>query len=651
MDTLFVSIAVILAGGAAGLLLFRQFTLMKMVAIATISVGCGIGLYYVVPKLLQGTPATASYNWLHTFTLSFTLDSVSLFFLIPIFLIPPLTLIYSFHYLENEQKRQRAGVNYFFFSILIASMALVVMSANMITFLLAWELMSLSSFFLVMYDYEVFANRKAGYLYFIFAQGGAMFLFAAFALIHNHSASFDFSSFAAVPEQAKLLIFVLAFLGFGSKAGIFPLHIWLPKAHPAAPSHVSAIMSGVMIKMGIYGIFRMYLLLEPATPVIGQIVLVTGMITGILGVVYALAKQDIKQLLAYSSVENIGIILIGMGIGMMGISEQNQAMAFFGFAGAFMHVFNHSIFKSLLFMGAGSVLHKAKTKNIEELGGLMKRMPVTGRSFLAGSVAISGLPPFSGFIGEFLIYYGAFQGLTGEKLPFILTILAIISLAVIGGMATACFTKVVGLAFLGEPRTTQAANASESGIAMGAIMAVMALSCLIIGVYPEPFIRLAFSGIRDISAVSGFNTDAFMLIVRHLSQTALLFIGIFVAVSLFRKILYAKKEIGSGGTWGCGFTQPTVRMQYTGTSYAYEMVQFFNPFVPIKDTYSGIKKIFPGQTTWQSEVTDIAETGYQRYLMTPMLKLINKLRWIQHGHIQLYIGYIIVAIIVLLLFL
>ena len=651
MDTLFVSIAVILAGGAAGLLLFRQFTLMKMVVIATISAGCGIGLYYVVPKLLQGTPATTSYNWLPTFTLAFTLDSVSLFFLIPIFLIPPLALIYSFHYLENEQKRLRAGVNYFFFSILIVSMALVVMSANMITFLLAWELMSLSSFFLVMYDYEVYANRKAGYLYFIFAQGGAMFLFATFALIHSHSASFDFSSFAAVPEQAKLLIFVLAFLGFGSKAGIFPLHIWLPKAHPAAPSHVSAIMSGVMIKMGIYGIFRMYLLLEPATPVIGQIVLVTGMTTGILGVVYALAKQDIKQLLAYSSVENIGIILIGMGIGMMGISEQNQAMAFFGFAGAFMHVFNHSIFKSLLFMGAGSVLHKAKTKNIEELGGLMKRMPVTGRSFLAGSVAISGLPPFSGFIGEFLIYYGAFQGLTGEKLPFILTILAIISLAVIGGMATACFTKVVGLAFLGEPRTTQAANACESGIAMGVIMAVMALSCLIIGVYPEPFIRLAFSGIQDISAVSSFNTDAFMLIVRQLSQTALLFIGIFVAVSLFRKLLYAKKEIGSGGTWGCGFTQPTVRMQYTGTSYAYEMVQFFNPFVPIKDTYSGIKKIFPGQTTWQSEVTDIAETGYQRYLTTPLLKLINKLRWIQHGHIQLYIGYIIVAIIVLLLFL
>ncbi len=651
MDTLFVSIAVILAGGATGLLLYRQFTLMKLVAIVTTSAGCGIGLYFTLPMLLQGATAAASYSWLHVFSLAFKLDSISLFFLIPVFLVPPLTLIYSFHYLENEKKRLRAGVNYFFFSILIASMALVVMSANMITFLLAWELMSLSSFFLVMYDYEVKSNRKAGYLYFIFAQGGAMFLFAAFSLIYSHTGSFDFRSFAAIPEQAKLLIFILAFLGFGSKAGIFPLHIWLPKAHPAAPSHVSAIMSGVMIKMGIYGIFRLYLLLEPATPIIGQIVLITGMVTGILGVVYALAKQDIKQLLAYSSVENIGIILIGMGIGMVGVSEQNQAMAFFGFAGSFMHVFNHSIFKSLLFMGAGSVLHKAKTKNIEELGGLMKRMPVTGRSFLAGSVAISGLPPFSGFIGEFLIYYGAFQGLTSGKFSFILTILAIISLAVIGGMATACFTKVVGLAFLGEPRTEQAAAASESGAAMGAVMTIMAVTCLVIGVFPQPFISLAFSGIQDVSAVSNFNTDSFMLIVQHLSKTAAIFIGIFILVSLFRKMLYVNKEIGSGGTWGCGFTQPTVRMQYTGTSYAYEMVEFFNPFVPIKNAYSGIKKIFPGQTTWESTVTDIAETGFQRYLTTPMLQLVNKLKWIQHGHIQLYIGYIIMAIIVLLLFL
>lgn len=652
MDTLFVSIAVIFAGGVAGLLLFRQFTLMKLVAIATTSVGCFIGLAFTLPKLLSGAPGFAiSYNWLHIFTLAFKVDSVSLFFLIPVFVIPPLALLYSFQYLENKDKKFRAGVNYFFFSILVASMVLVTISANMITFLLFWEFMSLSSFFLVMYDYEIKINRKAGYLYFIFAQGGAMFLFATFALIYSHTGSFDFASFTTIPDNAKLLVFLLAFLGFGSKAGIFPLHIWLPKAHPAAPSHISAIMSGVMIKMGIYGIFRMYLLLDAPTPLIGQIVLVTGMVTGVLGVVYALAKQDIKQILAYSSVENIGIILIGLGIGMVGVSEQNQAMAFFGFAGSLMHVFNHSIFKSLLFMGAGSVLHMTKTKNIEELGGLMKRMPITGRSFLAGSVAISGLPPFSGFIGEFLIYYGAFQGLSSQQLPFVLIILAIVSLAVIGGLATACFTKVVGLAFLGEPRTEKAASAKEAGLSMGLVMVVMGLACLVIGVFPEPFIRMAFLGIKDVPAAAGFNTDAFVVIIHHISKTAALFIGIVILISLFRKMLYHKKEITSSGTWGCGFTQPTVRMQYTGTSYAAEMIDFYRPFVPQKSIYSGIRKIFPGKTTWETKVEDIAESNYQQRLIKPMLTFLQKLRWIQHGNIQLYIGYIIVAIIVLLLFL
>ncbi|AGF77413.1 formate hydrogenlyase subunit 3/multisubunit Na+/H+ antiporter, MnhD subunit [Desulfocapsa sulfexigens DSM 10523] len=651
MDTLFVSIAVIIAGGVAGLLLYRQFTLMKLVAIATTSAGCGIGLFFTLPNLFSSAAYTVSYNWLHVCNLAFSIDSVSLFFLIPIFVIPPLALIYSFHYLENSAKKFRAGVNYFFFSVLVASMALVVMSANMITFLLAWELMSLSSFFLVMYDYEVESNRKAGYLYFIFAQGGAMLLFAAFALIYSHTASFDFTSFATIPDQVKLYVFIIAFLGFGSKAGIFPLHIWLPKAHPAAPSHISAIMSGVMIKMGIYGIFRIYLLLDTPTPLIGQIVLVTGMVTGILGVVYALAKQDIKSMLAYSSVENIGIILIGLGIGMVGVSEQNQAMAFFGFAGAMMHVFNHSIFKSLLFMGAGAVLHKTKTKNIEELGGLMKRMPFTGRTFLVGSVAISGLPPFSGFIGEFLIYYGAFQGLSSQKLPFILIVLSIVSLAVIGGLAAACFTKVVGLAFLGEPRTENAANAKECGMSMRLVMGVMALACLAVGVLPEPFVNLAFLGIANIQTAAGFSTASFIVIIRNISQTAALFIGIFILVSILRKVLYARKEIGSGGTWGCGFTQPTVRMQYTGASYADEMVSFFKPFVPITTLYSGIREIFPGQTTWSIRVADIAESNYQRFLTTPLLNFVTRMKWIQHGNIQLYIGYIIVAIVVLLLFL
>ena len=651
MDTFFLAIGVILIAGILPLAISRQFNLMKAGCVLIMALGCIIGLIDVLSFLLApAEAATMSWPWLHIFTLSFKLDTVSAFFLIPIFLISPLALLYSFHYLEKPEQSSRVALNCFCYGLLVASMALVATASNIVTFALAWEIMSLSSFFLVVYEYQAKETRKAGYLYFIFAQGGAMFLFAAFAVIYSHTGNFSFDQVASLPEKIKLIVFILAFIGFGSKAGIFPLHIWLPHAHPAAPSHISAVMSGVMIKMGIYGIIRIYSLLNSPDMSYAIIVVITGMVTGILGVIYALGKQDMKKMLAYSSVENIGIILMGLGIGMIGVANDSTGMAFFGFAGAFLHVFNHSIFKSLLFMGAGAVLHKAKTKSINQLGGLMKRMPTTGKTFLAGSVAISGLPPFNGFVGEFLIYFGAFQGMKLHGLPFILATLTIISLAVIGGLATACFTKVVGLAFLGEPRTEAAANASEAGFTMQLVMVLLASACLFIGIYPEPFVRLAFSGLRDLQMVGAADPTLFLTLIRNVSLTAALFLVIIIGITLLRRMLYVRKQVDNGPTWGCGFTQPTVRMQYTGTSYAMSMVDFYRPFVPAKTVYTGIKKIFPGLTTYQTKVEDIAEKSMHQKVVKPLFKLLEKMRWIQHGKIQLYIAYIILAIVVLLLF-
>ncbi|MEW6517855.1 MAG: proton-conducting transporter membrane subunit [Thermodesulfobacteriota bacterium] len=625
---------------------------MKAGSCLVVAAGCLLGLFAALSVLPQsGDAARISLPWLHIFTLSFQMDSISAFFLLPIFIISPLAMFYSFHYMEKQEQSFRTAINYFFNAILIVSMALVACADNIPTFALAWEIMSVSSYFLVVHDFQNKETRQAGYLYFIFAQGGAMLLFAAFALVYSYTGDFAFAGFAAIPDSVKLVVFILAFLGFGSKAGIFPLHIWLPYAHPAAPSHISAIMSGVMIKMGIYGIIRIYALLGVPSMVFGQIVLLVGMATGVLGVVYALGNQDVKKLLAYSSVENIGIILIGLGVGMIGVATKTEAMAFFGFAGAFMHVLNHSIFKSLLFMGAGAVLHKAKTRSIDQLGGLMKRMPVTGRTFLVGSLAISGLPPFSGFIGEFLIYYGSFQGIHLQRTAFILSALAIISLAVIGGLAAACFTKLVGLAFLGEPRTEKAAQACEAGLSMKLTMILLALACLLIGILPEPFVRLAFSGIAGLQVAGAYNPQAFIELLRNISQTAALFIALFLLVSLLRKGLYWRKEVGAGPTWGCGFTRPTVRMQYTGTSYAASMIDFYRPFVPVKTFYSGIRKIFPGQTIYYTEVLDIAENKIHEMIIKPFFHLLQMLRWIQHGNIHLYIAYIVAAIIVMLLLL
>ena len=650
MDTYLLALAVVLAGGFFPLLTYRWFTLMKIGYVILTVAGCVLGLYAIAISFQRPDSASFSLQWLNLFSISFSLDAISAFFLVPIFTICPLAVVYSFHYMDKADQCGRVAVNYVFLSLLIISMALVATADDIISFALVWEMMSLSSFFLVMHEYQREATRKAGYIYLVFTQVGAMFIFAAFALAYSYTDAFGFQSLAGLPDTIKLLTFFLALVGFGSKAGIFPLHIWLPHAHPAAPSHVSAVMSGVMIKMGIYGIFRLYIALDITDIIFGQVILTLGMVSGILGVVYALGKHDLKKLLAYHSVENIGIILIGAGIGMIGIATGNTIMAGFGFAGGLLHVLNHSIFKSMLFFGAGAVLQKTGIRHIDQLGGLIKRMPTTGKTFLIGSISISGLPPFNGFISEFLIYYGAFHGLTLGGSSFIFTMFAILSLAIIGGLAAACFSKVVGVVFLGEPRTDTAAAASEAGISLTLPMIFLAVVCLVIGIFPEPFIVAAFQGLTSIKNLSPPSSEEIALVTGNLALAGRLIVVVFFLSVLLRKIFYRKKVIAKGPTWGCGFTQPTVRMQYTGTSYAMSIVDFFRPFVRIDTSYTGIRRIFPGRTTYETHVNDIAEVTLTDRLVTPLLFFLSKLRWIQHGHIQLYIGYIIVTIIVLLLF-
>lgn len=650
MNIFLLSLTVLLAGGLFSLLTHRLFRLMKIGYIAITIAGCLIGLYSILAPLQTATLISFSTTWLHQFTLSFTLDSLSAFFLIPIFTVCPLAALYSFHYMDNPEQRGRVAVNYFFLTLLIIAMALVATADNIISFALVWELMSLSSYFLVMHDYQKRSTRRAGYIYFIFTHVGAMFIFGAFALAYSYTGSYDLISFSSLPPGIKVTVFFLALVGFGSKAGIFPLHMWLPHAHPAAPSNISAVMSGVMIKLGIYGIFRLYGVLGVTELIFGEVVLTIGIISGILGVVYALGKHDLKKLLAYHSVENIGIILIGAGVGMIGIASDNMIMASFGFAGGLLHVLNHSLFKSLLFLGAGAVLQKTGVRHIDQLGGLIKRMPTTGRTFLIGSVSISGLPPFNGFVSEFFIYYGAFHGLSLHGSSFIFAMFAILSLAIIGGLAAACFSKVVGVVFLGEPRSEKTAAAVEAGFTLTLPMTLLAAACLFIGIFPEPFIMMVFQGLKGIPVLHAIGTEEIMVVAGNLAFIARLFLGLFILSIVLRKVIYRKKEITHGPTWGCGFTQPTVKMQYTGTSYAMSIVDFFRTFVHIRTTYSGINRIFPGRTTYDSRIDDIAETTILDQIISPLLYILGKLRWIQHGHIQLYIGYIMMTIIALLLF-
>jgi hydrogenase-4 component B len=647
----FLSLVTIAAGGVLAILLWRRPAVMKAAAVLLIGAGCLLGLIDAGARLSRSGPFTAACGTLGSLTLTFRIDALSAFFLTAIFAVCLLAALYSFNYLDHAAKPLRTGVHYFFFAMLIGAMALVVAADNLITFMLSWELMSLASFILVIHDDEDAGNRRAGYLYLVFSQSGAMFILAAFGVMFAHSDSLDFSAAAGLPEAAKILVFVLAFIGFGSKAGVFPFHPWLPHAHPAAPSPVSAVMSGVMIKTGIYGILRIYALLDWRTPLFGEIVLIAGVVSGVLGVVYALGQHDLKRLLAYHSVENIGIILIGLGLGMIGAAAGQPVMAVLGFAGGLLHVLNHAVFKALLFMGAGMVLHATGTRTIDALGGLLRRMKITGTTFLIGSLAISGLPPLNGFVSEFLIYLGGFRGLALDKSAFALCVVAIVGLAVIGGLALACFTKVVGVVFQGEARSRAAQTAHEKGPAMLAAMLVLAAACVAIGVFPGFFLPLALAAVSALGP--GFADVAlgpFLQLAANITLAAAIIGGMILLVFALRLFLYRGKHVARAGTWGCGFTQPTARMQYTGSSYAASILEFFRPAAPFWEDHPPIEGRFPKETHYHSRIEDIAERWQEPALVRPVLGIFDRLRWLQHGDIHLYIGYILLAIVVLLFF-
>ncbi|MDL2329114.1 hydrogenase [Desulfosarcina sp. OttesenSCG-928-A07] len=646
------SVWIMVSGGFLALLLHGRFSLMKWVAMLSMITGCGLGMTDALSRALSDIPFFLSINGPSPFTLEFSIDGLSAFFLVVIFGICFLAAIYSFQYQRESAGRLKTATSYFFFSLLTAAMVMVVTAANMLTFLLAWEIMSLSSFFLVIQDYQSEKNRKAGYLYFVFSHVGAMFIMAAFGLMYHYTGSTAFEAGGLTP-WAKGLIFVMAFVGFGSKAGVFPFHVWLPHAHPAAPSHISAVMSGVMIKTGIYGMLRLYQVLDPRLPGLAVMVMIVGVISGVLGVVYALGQNDLKRLLAYSSIENIGIILIGIGIGMMGVETENPVMTIMGFAGGLLHVLNHALFKSLLFMGAGMILHKTGIHTLDALGGVMKKMPITGITFLVGALAISGLPPLNGFVGEFFIYRGGFLGIGDDLWVFSCSLVAIVGLALIGGLALACFTRVVGVVLLGEPRTPSFAAANESGMAMRIPMVILAAGCMLMGIFPGLFIDMAHLAVSAMGYdnLSGLPEKPACLWSLDLTRASLFFIAAVLAVLAIRKIIcHAKKPVRRSCTWGCGFTRPTPRMQYTGTSYAASILDFFRPVAPLSEKETPVSGLFPKPASYHSHVWDIVEIGLYMWVVKPVMVVFDKLRWIQHGDIHLYIGYILLAIVVLLFF-
>ena len=576
------AVAIASASGLPGLALRRRPALGQGLSAGALALAAVLGIAAAVPVLAGAPAAVLQLPWHQPHaSVAVRLDALSALFLLPILVVPALGSIYGLAYWPQVTLGNGAVRLQLWYGLVTGSMALVLLADNAMLFLFAWEVMALCGFFLVRAEPDRKDAQAASWVYLASAHVGTFALFAFFAATGNARGSFDFSAWAGLRSSGAAAgwLALLALVGFGLKAGLVPLHFWLPGAHASAPSHVSAVMSGVLLKTGIYGLLRTAGFFEAPPATWGVVLMVLGAVSGVLGVALALAQHDLKRLLAYHSVENIGIITMGVGLAMLGRARGEPGLVLLGFAGGALHVVNHALFKSLLFLGAGSVQHATGTRDVERLGGLARAMPWTAGLFLVGAAAISGLPPLNGFVSEWFVALGAVRAL---DLPLhdaaTFAVLIAPALALVGALAAACFVKVQGTVFLGNPRSAEAAGAHESPRTMLVPMAVLAAACAAIGALPAlavaPLARAAsaWSGMplaslsRPAEAAAGW--------AGRVSGVAVVLVGAVTVLWLLRRRLGAGVA-AEADTWGCGYAYPTARMAYTGSSFAQILNQAF----------------------------------------------------------------------------
>ncbi len=590
-------------------------------------------------------------------------DYLSAFFLGVIGLVGAAASVYALAY-SREYYGRRLGSMAALYAAFLLSMLVVVTVSHVVAFLVAWELMTVASFLLVAHEREKASASRAAFIYFVMTHIGTAFIMAAFLLLAPAGGDLDFAALTAPAGWLRDAVFLCALIGFGTKAGIIPLHVWLPEAHPAAPTHVSAVMSGVMIKTAIYGLARFYLdFLGPGPLWWGAAVLVAGALSSVLGVLYALMQHDVKRLLAYHSVENIGIILLGMGGGLMFAAAGLPGLAALAWAAALFHTLNHAVFKSLLFMGAGAVLQAAHTRDIEHLGGLIRLMPYTALFFLAGAVAIAGLPPLNGFASEWLTFQALFAlpaavaGISGKLAAAVLVSL----LGLTGALAAACFAKVFGMIFLAKPRSAQAAEAQEASPLMLAPMGALAALCLALGVLPVPLLdTLArtvspFLGGGAAAVLApgewytvGFRAAAAAGTFSPAALAAFLLAGAVAAAVAYR--VFGKGGQTAGETWTCGIV-PTARMEYTATGFAEPIRRAFAAILlpkPDLEVAEDSHRYFGRRMVFHVKITYVFTEAVYRPARQGVVALSHFMKRIQTGSVQLYVGYILAVTIAVL---
>jgi hydrogenase-4 component B len=602
--------------------------------------------------IFYGTPVTGD--------IAVRIDALSGWFILLINFTLVTGALYGLQYMKSYRK-QSSNITIHCIAYLLTQSMLTIICVvqNALVFLFAWETMALSVAMLILFEHYKPDTIKAGINYIIQSHLCIVFLSLGFIWVASRTNSYDFNAISnfssTLSSFASMALFLCFFIGFAFKAGFVPFHTWLPYAHPAAPSHISGVMSGVVIKIGIYGILRMILLIKTDYTLLGFIILFISIVSGVYGVMHAILQHNLKKLLAYHSIENIGIIGIGIGLGTIGIGTNNLLLTTLGFAGGMLHVLNHSLFKSLLFYGAGNVYQATHTMNIEHLGGIVKRMPHTSILFLVAALAICGLPPLNGFVSEFLIYSGLFNGLkTGNMVSMLSLLISVFGLVIIGGLALLCFTKAFGAVFLGNsrhhfphpPTESSAGKLIPMYMVMGLILAIGLCPNFFLGMLSEP-LKL-FTDKLSLSAEAAYtvtNTGYTMMYIGWCSTGLIVLTGI---IFFIRKKITAQKSVAITPTWSCGYVGNTAKMQYSASSFVRTYRKLAEPLLSIYKKKKEIKGIFPRDGWRETHPYDIVEEWLIDIPLKQIKYFLGKFRFLQNGMIQMYTLYGIVFIILVL---
>jgi hydrogenase-4 component B len=642
---LVIALGTLVGGGLLSLIGWRSARLSSAIGAFTAVVGCAAGEVYAVRTLLTGDGGSLSLRWEVPYgRLRIEADALSAFFLTAIFGLGAVAAVYGVGYLVH---RKTLGPAWLAFNVFLASMALVVVSRQAVLFLVAWEVMSLAAFICITLDREDAEVARAGWVYLIASHVAATALVAFFLVFGREAHGFDFDALCAAsltPGISALLV-VLALVGFGIKAGFVPLHVWLPEAHAAAPSHVSAVMSGILIKMGLYGILRTVLLLRGPPAWLGPLLAGIGLLGALTGITLASYQRDMKRVLAYSSIENMGLITLGFGVAFWGWNAGHPQIAALAMAGALLHMWNHTLMKGLMFLAAGSVLHGSGTKDLERLGGVLQRMPRTGSLMLLGALAIAGLPPMNGFVSEWLLYLALMHaGIASAGGTAVLALIVVGVVSLVGALAGLAFVRLVGVALLGQPRSAGAARAHESPALMLLPMAALALTCASIGLFPRTVLG-AFSGVAD-ELLGGravlAAADAPLGTLGWLN--AVIWCAV-VTGGVAAALLVRARPSTADTTWGCGYASPTARMQYTARAFSELLSERLVPrLLRLRLSVPRPTGLFPAPASFDTDCRDPATRGLYEPLFERWADRFSRLRWMQQGMLHIYLTYVLVAL-------